>query len=266
MKIMSENPDQLTASKDNADIAYGKSYLEWKGWDEGNFARASSLETFYFDAEVRRAGFKSNSKIDVLEIGFGNGSFLAYAQNRGWNAVGTEVNGFLVHMATRRGFRAIHADNLDTLEDSSFDLVVAFDVLEHISPDHLLNFVQALTRLLKPGGFLLARFPNADSPFGLLNQNGDITHLTAIGLGKVRYLTRELDMKPVFFGGQAVPLVCGSAIRSLRRLCGLALFKVVDSIVNNLFFPNDRIAFCSSNVVMILQSTKDSALPGKVCV
>ena len=254
--MMVNAPDPLTTSEEHPDLVYGKSYLEWKGWDEDTFAKVGSLDAIYFDAELSRARFKPAGNIEILEIGFGNGSFLAYAKSKGWNAVGTEVNDFLVEMATRRGLNAIHANDLNTLTEGAFDLVVAFDVLEHIPQDHLLEFVRSLAKTLRPGGLLLARFPNADSPFGLLNQNGDMTHLTAIGLGKVRYLSRELDMNLVFFGGQAVPVICGKAVRSLRRLAGVALFKVVDSFVNKVFFPNDPIAFCSSNVVMVLQATR----------
>ena len=257
--MMVNGPDPLTPSDDHTDLVYGRTYLEWKGWDEQNFARAGKLEISYFDAELKRAGFKADSRTEVLEIGFGNGSILAYAKTKGWNAVGTEVNEFLVEMATRRGLNAIHANDLAGLKQASFDLVVAFDVLEHISQDHLLGFVRDLVNKVKPGTLLLARFPNADSPFGLLNQNGDITHLSAIGLGKARYLARELGLELVFFGGQAVP-VAGSAMRSLRRVGGLALFKLIDTVVNRVFFPNDPIAFCSSNAVMVLRvSGSDSA-------
>ncbi|WP_419805471.1 class I SAM-dependent methyltransferase [Terriglobus sp.] len=256
MGMMVNGPDPLTTSEEHADLHYGKSYLGWKGWDDDNFAKVSRAEIFYFDAELRRAGFKPTSQIRVLEIGFGNGSFLAYAKTKGWNAIGTEVNDFLVEMATRRGLYAIHALDLNALDDGAFDLVVAFDVLEHIPQNYLLDFVKSLVRKLKPGGLFIARFPNADSPFGLLNQNGDMTHLTALGLGKVRYLSRELGMRVVFFGGQAVPLIRNEAFRSLRRIAGLALFKVVDIFVNKVFYPNDPIAFCSSNVVMVLQATR----------
>lgn len=239
-----------------ADSAYGQSYLEWKGWDQANFARADALATAYFDAELKRAGFTASETSKVLEIGFGNGSFLAYAKNKGWDTVGTEVNHFLVRMALAHGLTAIHADDVHTLAEHSFDLVVAFDVLEHIPQDSLLPFVQGLIKLLRPGGLLLARFPNADSPFGLVNQHGDITHLTAIGLGKVRYLNRELETRLVFFGGQSVPLSGGSPGRLLRRMFGLALFGVVDAVVNKVFFPNDHIAFCSPNAVMVLQAPR----------
>ena len=251
-----KGPRPTAESEEHADLAYGKSYLEWKGWDERSFAKAGNLQTCYFDAELSRANFKPSDKCEVLEIGFGNGSFLAYAKSKGWSAVGTEMNAVLVEMATRSGLNAIHANDLETLKDGTFELVVAFDVLEHIPPDHLLAFVQSLTRLLKPGGLFLARFPNADSPFGLLNQNGDVTHRNAIGQGKVRQLNRELNLKLIFFGGQAVPLNCGDVSRSLRRVLGLALFKLVDSVVNRIFFPNDHISFCSSNVVMVLQAAE----------
>ena len=246
--------DPVTVSPDHEDATYGRSYLEWKGWQADNFAQLGSLRASYFDAELRRTRRDLNGEIKVLEIGFGNGSFLAYARARGWDAIGTEINGALVETANRSGFHAIHAEALNKLGKGAFDLVLAFDVLEHIPQAQMLAFVDSLAQRLKPGGVLLARFPNADSPFGLVTQNGDLTHLNAIGLGKVRYIARELGMKLVFYGGQAVPLTGGGAMRTIRRFFGLALFKTVDGLVNTIFYPNDHIAFCSGNAVMILQA------------
>lgn len=249
-------------------LPYGKSYLDWKGWDESSFGVLDALQTYYFDAEMMRTGLELNRKLQVLEIGFGNGSFLAYAKRRGWEIVGTEANAHLINAASLFGFHAIPADDLHTLQHGMFDLVVAFDVLEHVPPLELLGFVRKLAEKLKPGGILLARFPNADSPFGLVNQQGDITHMCAIGLGKVRYLSIELEMRIVFFGAEARPVRCGSFTQSIRRLLGLALTKSIDFFVNKTLLQNLNIAFCSSNVVMILQSgngdikASDSMQPG----
>src|SRR6202522_2361004 len=112
-------PEPLTAPKEHAAIAYGQSYLGWKGWDEEHFGKVWSLETLYFEAELKRANFDLERRIEILEIGFGNASFLAWVKNRGWNAVGTEINSFLVEMATRRGLNAIHSDSFNTLKEGS---------------------------------------------------------------------------------------------------------------------------------------------------
>jgi SAM-dependent methyltransferase len=48
----------------------------------------------------------------------------------------------------------------NTLPDSSYDVVVAVEVLEHVEADRL--FVQQVARVLKPGGYFLLSTPNGD--------------------------------------------------------------------------------------------------------
>jgi SAM-dependent methyltransferase len=90
-------------------------------------------------------------------------------------------------VARERGFAAWHS--LDELPaDQRFDLIAAFDVAEHIPAQELPGFMRALKERCAPGGLLLLRYPNGDSPFSLLHQNGDLTHLSAIGRNKLQQL------------------------------------------------------------------------------
>ena len=63
------------------------------------------------------------------------------------------------------------------------DLVLAFDVLEHVPKAVALGFWRDVMRVLKPGARAVLRFPNGDFPFGLGHQNADVTHVNAIGRG-----------------------------------------------------------------------------------
>ena len=56
--------------------------------------------------------------------------------------------------------------DLSNLKGDNYDLIVAFDVLEHIPQEDLPSF-KKVQRLLKEDGSFIARFPNCDSPFGL---------------------------------------------------------------------------------------------------
>ncbi len=137
----------------------------------------------------------------MLEIGFGNGTFLKYAQQKEWDVYGTEINNELVGIAKESGFNVRQSKTVACFKDNTFDLVLAFDVLEHIPQDNLLDFLIEVKRVLKNGGFFIARFPNGDSPFGLKIQNGDVTHITSIGSGKVYYLGTATNMKVFFLLG-----------------------------------------------------------------
>lgn len=235
---------------------YDKAYVDWKGWDPDNFGELTTLMKHYYDAEIGKTRAFSEKPLRVLEIGFGNGSFLTYCRNRGWDIVATEVNSDLVELARESNFKAICIDNLTAFEDNAFDMVVAFDVLEHISQNHILNFLREAQRILKNDGIFVARCPNGDSPFSLWNQNGDITHVSFIGSYKVRYFASELGAKIVYLGGEAQPLITGSSLLTIYRMFAVPIRKLINLLINLLFFPKANIAFCSSSLVMIFRAVK----------
>jgi 2-polyprenyl-3-methyl-5-hydroxy-6-metoxy-1,4-benzoquinol methylase len=105
--------------------------------------------------------------------------------------MGIEANLELVNIAEHLGYKALHSDEMYAINADQFDLIAAFDVLEHIPQSEILNFLSQVKRMLKNGGVFIARFPNGDSPFGLANQNGELTHVTAIGSEKFRYLVQH---------------------------------------------------------------------------
>lgn len=170
------------SAADGANLYTG--YAQWKHW-EGDF-RASDRDARYFEAEF--SGIDLHGR-RVLEIGFGNGSFLAWAREQGALVAGTEIDEAMLGHARAHGFDAYPAA-LDVLAAaaSRFDLVVAFDVFEHWDKDSLIANLKHIARLLKPGGLLLARFPNGHSPFGRVHQHGDITHQTALSKSSIEQL------------------------------------------------------------------------------
>lgn len=161
-------------------------YGRWKQWR--NFGALPASQARYFASELRRIGPLAGKK--VLEVGFGNGGFLSYARAQGAEACGTEMIQALVTAAKRKGF--VVGKDRDFFNKKklagTFDLVVAFDVLEHMERGELVKFFGSVHALLKPGGAFLARFPNGDSPFGRRYQHGDLTHKTAIGGSLVEHL------------------------------------------------------------------------------
>lgn len=234
---------------------YGESYLKWKAWG-AEFANLKKTEAAYFKAEIDRTDHKFPEKSKVLEIGFGNGKFLKYAREKGWDIFGTEVNEALVDAAQEAGFVANHTDNLSNFKDDTFDLIIAFDVLEHIPQDFLPIFITEIKRVLKDGGYFIARFPNGDSPLGLINQNGDVTHVTTIGSGKAHYFANKANMKVVFVGGEAQPLLGTSCFYFMHQIFTYPIKKTINLFVNLIFFPRQNVEFCSPNLTMIYQAIK----------
>jgi len=232
---------------------YGDEYLTWKFWDESQFGRLKKMDSAYFTAEIKRTNKVLSKGSKVLEIGFGNGEFLTYARNNNWDICGTEVNKALVEIANKCCFNAILSEDISRFEDNTYDLIVAFDVLEHIPQEILPNLILDISRVLKNDGVFLARFPNGDSPFGLINQHGDPTHVTTIGSNKIKYFAAKANMQVIFIGGEAQPLIGTSPLIFAHRSISLPIQFLVNLFINLIFASHRNVVFCSSNLTTILK-------------
>lgn len=236
---------------------YNQEYLKWKKWS-ANFGRLKKANAAYFSSEISRTKNKFNKGAKVLEIGFGNGDFLKYATEKNWDVCGTEVNNLLVKTASKNGYTVFHTDNLSKFSDNIFDLVVAFDVLEHIPQDALLEIISEVNRILKPNAFFMSRFPNGDSPFGLMIQNGDITHITTIGSQKARYFASTANMEIIFIGAEALPIFGVNLLQFFHRIFAIPIKKIINLTINLIFCPRGNVEFCSPNLIMICRAKKGS--------
>jgi 2-polyprenyl-3-methyl-5-hydroxy-6-metoxy-1,4-benzoquinol methylase len=250
----SSKKHQSNVSNKAVESSYGDNYLKWMNWgNSSDFGKITKYERTYFTSEIMKTNRSFPAKSNVLEIGFGNGSFLTYAKEKQWNICGTELNEDLVKTAIYCGFKVSHSDNLLAYGDNTFDLIVAFDVLEHIPQNVLTDFIVEIKRILKNNGFFIARFPNGDSPFGLSNQNGDITHITTIGSGKVSYFAAQSNMEVTYLGGESQPLFGTSALIFTHRLISIPIKKILQFITNIVFFPRSKVVFYSMNLTAIFK-------------
>lgn len=96
----------------------------------------------------------------LLEVGFGEGSLLRAAVRAGWDAEGVEVSRTAVEHVRAEGLKAFCGELASaSYPDASFDVVIASEVLEHVSdPEAMLKEV---ARVLGKGGLFWATTPNA---------------------------------------------------------------------------------------------------------
>jgi len=174
-------------------------YAAWKDW-RGEFA-VGERQARYYAAELDGIALEGRR---VLEIGFGDGGFLAWAKAQGANISGTEIDADVVALARAKGFDA-HPPALEALvaQGRQFDLVAAFDVLEHWDKAALVANLRQIAALLVPGGLLIARFPNGQSPFGRVHQHGDLTHQTALSATSIEQLAIMTGLELVRVGNAA---------------------------------------------------------------
>lgn len=232
-------------------------YAEWKGWTPDGFALPRPGDAHYFAREVREAE-RGTPISNVLEVGFGNGQFLAFCRSRGWNVTGTELLPELVDAARGAGYSAIEASEMDSLPDAHFDLVAAFDVLEHIPPDHAVDFLRSLASKLRPDGTMVLRFPNADSWIGNPFQFGDVTHVNAIGALKMEYYAGETGLTIERMRGGTRRGFRTSVVHGIHMITAGVIVKVGAGIAKALYFPGLRVVLSSSAVVVVLRKTQVS--------
>lgn len=90
----------------------------------------------------------------LLEVGCARGYAMAVAREMGWMPYGVEVSGEDVEFArSRLDLQVHHGTPADcTFDDASFDVVILWSVIEHISEP--LPALRDCRRLLKPGALL----------------------------------------------------------------------------------------------------------------
>lgn len=233
----------MTAPQENSD-----DYSRFKGWTDASFGYCKRHWAAYYRKEIATCvntnGVATARPLRLLEVGFGNGAFMGWARAEGHEVYGLEIEAPQLDAARRAGFTV--ADSLDALLAqcgcSGFDGAVAFDVFEHLTYAQLQQLLQELRGVLKPGGWILARFPNGDSPFGRLNQHGDLTHVTALGSMAIRQLASHSGMQVLSVRSQTVPILRVGGPRAVIHAVSLALRVMLElplQLLLNAYYPGE---------------------------
>lgn len=173
---------------------FDNSYADLKSWS--NCFRHSEQDAAYFSGEFSG---RSLSGLHVLEIGFGEGRLLSWAAAQGAHCTGCELIPTLVEQGRQLGYD-VRLGNVEQVIDvgtERFDLIVAFDVLEHVPRDQLLPLIGVLKILLRTEGQMLFRVPNGESPFGRFIQHGDLTHVSTLSMGRFIHMAQQTGLSIV---------------------------------------------------------------------
>lgn len=121
----------------------------------------------------------SGNGVSCLDLGCGAGDQIVALQSLGFdNLTGVDLGPEQVAIAQSRGLKVVQANLLDYLQTSeqAFDIIFAFDIIEHFAKDEVLELLDLIRERLKPGGILILQTPNAASPWAGQIRYGDLTH------------------------------------------------------------------------------------------
>jgi 2-polyprenyl-3-methyl-5-hydroxy-6-metoxy-1,4-benzoquinol methylase len=169
----------------------------------------------------------------VLDVGCGAGDLVAFLQRNGYaNAEGVDVSAEQVALAAERGVRNVRQGDLFEhlgANSAGYDAIIALDVLEHFETDEILDVLDAIAAALAPGGVLVARVPNAESPFFGRYRYGDLTH----GLAFTTRSLRQAFSVAGFSGAEFFPVepIRGNGGPSVARW---ALWKLVSGLLKSM--------------------------------
>jgi SAM-dependent methyltransferase len=209
-------------------------YHAWKGWEA--LFTLNPEQAGYFAGELsdlKIAGAK------VLEIGFGSGSCLAWMKQRGAELYGCEISDTSRAAALEYGVTTIPADLPRIAKDYAdrFDTIIAFDVFEHLSIDEVRAYLAACETMLRKGGKLLLRFPNAQSPFGLQPQMGDPTHRSTLSRSAIELLISGRALSVTRYG-PSFHFTGKSCTKWLARSARFAAQRAITLILNFVYATN----------------------------
>lgn len=210
---------------------------------------------------IVRKFFPADRGARVLDLGCGHGELLYAARQLGYvHLFGIDVSAEQVQAAHRLGITEAKECDLFTAlggqAAGSIDVVVTFDVIEHLSKPDLLSLIDEVRRVLKPSGSWLIHTVNAESPFFGRVRYGDFSHETAFTRRSLTNLLKASNFGDVqCFEDPIVPHGISSFVRlflwRIIRLC-LRLYMVVET------GDSGRESVFSQNLLAIARPVKAS--------
>lgn len=98
----------------------------------------------------------------ILDVGAGNGHFLAYMRRKGWETVGCEQSSFARESAAKRYHLMLDGEVMKCdYPPKYFDVITAWHAIEHIHDLH--NLWKCFGQWIKSDGLLVIAVPNCDS-------------------------------------------------------------------------------------------------------
>jgi 2-polyprenyl-3-methyl-5-hydroxy-6-metoxy-1,4-benzoquinol methylase len=122
-----------------------------------------SARAAHIRKEDRGLGRAGAPGMRVLDVGCGNGSFLAWARELGWECYGVEIDPVAADVARNLGVAILGSEvrELGTEYAGSFDAITLSHVIEHLYDP--MEVLRQCWSLLKPGGSIWLETPNTDS-------------------------------------------------------------------------------------------------------
>lgn len=143
--------------RDFAATLYNQQYYAGTGFDPAFHGTTTTrLGTKMLLTWVRNEFLKSSETPRLADVGGGQGAFVAYSQELGYDALLVEQAESCIQHAREQGLQVYHGEITDPFfqdKEYLYDVISAWEVLEHVYGP--MDFLKQVYRLLKPGGLFI---------------------------------------------------------------------------------------------------------------
>lgn len=186
----------------------------------------------YFTYLIREH-FPKDRMARILDIGCGHGPFLYFLSAAGYrHLTGIDLSPEQVAVAAKLGITNVICgpamDYMLSLAPESKDVIIIFDLLEHLCKQDIFDLLDQVYRVLSPGGICLIHVPNGEGLFSMRILFGDLTHRQAFTETSVRQMFSAVAFSEIQCF-EDLPIVHGftSAIRRCIWHLGTAPFRLL---------------------------------------
>lgn len=152
-----------------------------------------------------RDAFAATARVPALDLGCGRGEWLELMREENIPVLGVDSSAEMIRVCSDRGLQVKCAEILSFLQrvpEATISVLTAFHVVEHLTFPELIELLDQVVRVLKPGGAAIFETPNPQNVFvGANTFHLDPTHTRPLPCQLLSYLAevRGLhDVKTVF--------------------------------------------------------------------
>jgi predicted TPR repeat methyltransferase len=202
-----------------------------------------------------KAHFPADRNARILDLGCGSGALLYFLREAGYKfTAGVDTSAEQVEQARQSGFSDVYQGDVFTFlaatAADSYDVIAAFDIIEHLTTSELLTFADEVYRALAPGGVWIVHAPNAEGFMGSRIRYSDLTHEQAFTSASIAQLAGATGFRSSECFEDA-PIVHG--VKSIARLF---IWKLGRGLLRLLFIAETgdtgRKAVFSQNLLAVL--------------
>jgi 2-polyprenyl-3-methyl-5-hydroxy-6-metoxy-1,4-benzoquinol methylase len=175
----------------------------------------------------------SDRATEILDVGCGHGALLHFLAAAGYTKIsGIDTSPEQIRLAAKLGVANAHCasalEYVRSLPSKSLDVVILFDILEHLEKQELFDLLDEIHRILRLSGMCLVHVPNGEGLHGMRILFGDLTHRQAFTRSSVRQMFTTIGFSQIEQYEER-PIVHGltSAVRRLVWDVGTIPFRLL---------------------------------------